>query len=478
MNVKNLRSVKHEISLLFVKFFSFIRSNEVRDLCRKKPTHFTRIYKFPWFDVLLFLIFRSETCIPSEISKYYSAINKTSLRISRQAAFKALKKVNPRVFPSLIRKFAELFYSSNLVKDYKGYILWAEDGTTLNLYKTPESIAKFGYVKNHIVKIEGEAAKATSQSAALYDVTNGLIVNFTMEPYVKSEIPIAINQLEESFNLINGRKVIYLADRYYDSIELFAILENSGFNYCVRGKSNFFKHYVQKMKTNDEWINVHINDTWQKRLKYEISKERFAKNPYMQIRIVKVKLSYKIKHIDYSEDIIYFTNLSNEDFNTFEIIELYAKRWQIESSYKTMKSEYELERYFSLNCDTEICAIWGKVIFHNIVGIVRKCLDVDLATDPSPNYVYIANVKQLSKIVHDETICRWMRNANVRRIDSVIDMIDENKHKIKVPIRPDRHYKRWGQHVSSSNPMRFRYDGRNHPNVIYVNNHMQTTKPC
>ena len=77
--------------------------------------------------------------------------------------------------------------------------------------------------------------KATSRSAALYDVTNGLIVDFTMRRFKDSEIPIAIEQLE-SIPLLQGYSAIYLADRYYNSVELFSILESYGLKYCVRGK--------------------------------------------------------------------------------------------------------------------------------------------------------------------------------------------------------------------------------------------------
>ena len=112
-----------------MKFGKVIRSEEIRLKMRKFPNVFVRIFKFPWFDVLFYLIFRHEKCTQSEISSYYSVINKKDLRISKQAAFKAIHKVNPAVFPLLIRKFAVLFYQSLLVKTHKGYILLAEDGT-------------------------------------------------------------------------------------------------------------------------------------------------------------------------------------------------------------------------------------------------------------------------------------------------------------------------------------------------------------
>ncbi|MBO5553998.1 MAG: hypothetical protein J5941_00595, partial [Solobacterium sp.] len=189
MSFRNFKESAELLSKFFSAFGKVIRSEEIRSAMRKKPSNFTRIFKFPWFDVLLYLIFRHEKCTQSEISSYYSAISNKYLRISKQAAFKAIHKVHPRVFPLLIRKFAELFYQTDLVKTYKGYILLAEDGTTNAMLPTEEALSQFGFVGNQHVRTSDEAQRATSKSGALYDATNGLIVNFQMEEYKKSEIP-------------------------------------------------------------------------------------------------------------------------------------------------------------------------------------------------------------------------------------------------------------------------------------------------
>lgn len=226
------------------------------------------------------------------------------------------------------------------MKTYKGYILLAEDGTTLNLYKTDQSIHKFGFIKNQYIRNENHVMKAISQSAALYDITNGLIVDFCMKRCTDSEIPIAIEHLAQ-ISLLKGHSAIYLADRYYNSVELFSILESKGLKYCIRGKSNFFKHYIEKMKTNDEWIEVKIDKEWMKRLKYDQPKERFSKDPIIKIRVVRYCYQIRKKGKDMTIDLIYFTNLSQEEFSSENIVHLYSKRWGIETSYKTLKTDLE-----------------------------------------------------------------------------------------------------------------------------------------
>lgn len=478
MNSTVVKDPARLLSLLFRRFGAYVRSNKIRDLARKSPNDFSRIRKFPWYDVLFYLIFRCEKCTSSEISKYFSDIALPHLRISKQAAFKALKKVNPNVFLNLIHAFAVFFYDSALVKTYKGFILLAEDGTSHELRPTDESLDRFGFIVNQFIRCKDDALKATSRSAALYDVTNGLIVDFSMNPYKKSEIPIAIDHLINSHSLFEGRNVVYLADRYYGSLELFALLESYGFHYCIRGKSNFFKKYVSQMKSNDEWIEIMLDKPWLKRLKYAHTKDRFNDNPTFRIRVVKHSYSYDDIHgnTQYS-DLIYFTNLNQSDFNTHEIVELYAKRWDIECTYKTLKSDYEWERFFSEDCECEMCSIYAKVIYHNMVGIIRKELNSILADECVTTKVYVTNIVQLSCFLRANHICRWIRSLNINALERLIRMVLKLVHKIKVPIRADRHNQRWGRWVSSSSPYRFRLDGRNWPKVAYMKGHLQTMKP-
>ncbi|MBR3241246.1 MAG: IS4 family transposase [Parasporobacterium sp.] len=474
-----------DIAKLFRKFGAYIRSEEVRDLCRKKSSDFTRIFKFPWFDILLYVIFRCKECVTSELSSYYAGIGWPEKRVSRQAAFKALKKLNPRVFDPLIHKFTELFYQSSLVKTFRGYLLLAVDGTTLNLPAGTLSLKRFGFSPSFHIKTEADAKKATSRSSALYDVTNGIILDFVMRRYKDSELPIAIDQLSRVIQYIRGKSAIFLADRYYDSVEVFSVLEGYGMKYCIRGKANFFKHYVEKMKSNDEWISVHISNAWRKRRKYDQSRQRFETDPWIMIRVVKYQYTYFTKKgLPVTTDLIYFTNLSEQEFSSVDIVALYAKRWQIEVSYKTLKTDYEWERFFSSDCDTEICAIYGKVIFHNFCGVIRKQLDRMLEEDlvipenaSTNKYEFRVNIKQLNNLIRDEGLCRAIRSGNTGKMENIFILTVLMIHKIKVSVRPDRHEKRWGKVVMSGHPTRFRLDGRSWPNIVNVNGRLHTIKP-
>lgn len=442
---------------------------------------FSRRRKFPWYDLLFYLIFRSEKTINSELTRYFADMGRSSERISKQALFKAAKKLNPEVFSDLILKFSELFYRSPLVKKYRGYLLLAEDGTTLEIPKSRQSLSEFGYVENQSTrKSDRYIHKASSHSAILYDVTNGIAVDFLMRPYRYSEIPLAIEHLERTEKILHGRKIIYLADRYYDSVELFRLLELRGCHYCVRAKSYVFKHQVAAMKSDDEWITMSLNNPWLKRLKYDQARESFMKNPAFRVRVVKYRhrsenqATGEIKETE----LTYFTDLSEKEFSSEEIAALYARRWDIEVSYKSLKSDYELERYFSTDCNIARCAICAKILYHNLVGVVRKEIDRTLAKKHgNARHVYAVNISQLNEHVRKNNllylIFQKKKAGIIELIMNVIGLAD----KLKVPVRPDRHEMRWGRIVSVSKPARFRIDGRNWPNTIRYKHILITLRP-
>lgn len=482
MNSKSkVKNPLKKISGFFRKFGKYIRSPEVNVMSRKYPNVFVRIYKFPWYDVIFYLIFRHEKCTPSELSSYYSSIGNQHLRISRQAASKAIKKLNPDVFKILIRKFSEFFYQSKMVKHHKGYIVLAADGTTNEIHPTSQALSTFGFCKNQYIQTEKDVKKVTSQSEGIYDVTNGFVVNFSMNPFNKGEMPIVMDLLAESHDLYEKEKVIFLADRYYPSVELFAVNEAYGFKYCIRGKPNFFRREVAAMKTNDEWITVTLNNEWIKRLKYDLARERFTADPVIRIRVVKRHFSYIDKDGELKKsDLIYFTNLSQDEFNSDDIIHLYCMRWDIEVSWKTLKTDQEWERFFSKNFDCELCAIYAKVLFHNFNGIVRKELN-QIFEEENPGseskYLFVANIRELGRSLSDYGLCRYMRSGNHEALCRLLLRIYEQRHKLKVPVRPNRHNQRWGRAVNYSAPFRFRLDGRNWPQVSNVKGILRTVRP-
>ena len=84
------------------------------------------------------------------------------------------------------------------------------------------------------------------------------------------------------------------------------------------------------MKSDDEWITVTLSKEWIKRLKYDKAKERFLEDPTIRIRVVKQKYTYIDEDgVLQTVELLYFTNLSQEEFSTDDMAPLYACRWDV-----------------------------------------------------------------------------------------------------------------------------------------------------
>lgn len=477
----------------FLKQFSdLISSSATNEIVRTRLSDFTRKRVMSFDMVLFYLIFRNRNCAEADLVEFFSKLDILHKKISKQALHKNLRKVNPNVFLYLFMQFSKLFYNSNFDIKYRGkYTLLAEDGTSFQIPYLYTNIEYFGFWKSYHVKEELDVNLIQSKASGLYDVTNGFFVDFLLKPINYSELPLAYNHLARCHSLYKDKNVIYLADRYYGSAELISTLEAYGFHYCIRGKSNFYKKQVAAMKTNDEEIEVQVDNKWLKRFNSSpIGKEYRENNPVMKIRVVKSIYTYFDKlHKPVVNELLFFTNLPKEEFSSSEIIELYSKRWDIEVSYKVLKSDLEIERHISRDKNVAQSAIYGKVIFYNIMGIFRKTINHYFEENPTIKVkeengnlveeikIYAVNINQLIKCITTNHIMENMFYKTKNELAFRICQIFVASKKLKVPIRPGRHNERWGRVVPSGYYYRFSLDGRNFPKLKTVNGVMRTTKP-
>ena len=135
--------------------------------------------------------------------------------------FKALNKTNPDVFPLIIRKFAQHFYEHQDYQTIDGWIVLACDGTKMDLPPSEEMKNRFGGYLNQTITDESKVKKPQANCSVLVDVLNHVILDALVKPCKTSELPMLYEHLENCRDLLTGKKVMLLCDRYYGSAELF-----------------------------------------------------------------------------------------------------------------------------------------------------------------------------------------------------------------------------------------------------------------
>ena len=456
---------------------TLLSSAELVDIFRKRPQDFTRKSKMDFLRTLYFVIFRFCSTTNSEAAFFYANINCGSEQITRQSIFDRIKCLSSSGWETLMQKFSELFYfSSGLVKKYKGYLLWATDSSSIEYPDCAESREILGvHTGNHTSK-ESAAGKVLARCGGLLDILNGFFVDYVIKPFKCSERSILHDQLlkyQSILQSVNGM-IIILGDRGYISLALMILMDKLGYKICIRGKRIDYKELVKSMLTNDENIIIKATKAVLRRIDDPTALNWLLEHGSFSVRVV--KRYYTDPKTGRTELWVYFTNLSSEEFSTAEIIALYTRRWRIETTYRTLKVECEWERHTSGKVEIANNLMYGKVFHYNLNGIIRMEFENVLVKSPTNKYEPCINEQALFEKLIAENLLGALYYSDFGRLFTIINNIDACLHVFIGEIRPDRHYDRWGRPVTTSHKYRFRIDGRSFPKVSFINGCMRTCK--
>lgn len=454
-----------------------VNSKEISSAAKTSVRGFTQPRKITLQDVILFYTFRHCETTNKDITSYFSKTEKP--KVSKQAMFKALNKTNPEVFPLLIHDFAKYFYETQEYETLDGWIVLASDGTKMDLPPSEELKENFGGPVNHKISEKSKLKKAQANCSMLVDVLNHIVLDATVKPYDVSELPMLYEHLNNSRELLKGKKVMLLCDRYYASAELFLYCKIHGYRLLVRSKSYVYKHQVSKIEKDGD-IQLVIDKAWQRRLKREDCRNYAATKPLLDLRVVKNHYEYTLtdrkKQAETLQvDSIYLTTLDRTEFKTEDIISLYhTRRWDNETAYFGIKNHLEAERFNSGKYNIVVNELYGKILCYSICGFIyndvnelviekrNKSVSVENKYEYIPNMKYLCDTLRLEHkfLYYLSDIKKWSEEME----QYLITMI-ETCSKNTVPIRPGRHYKRWGRWMSTIPNVKFRVDGRRNPTI-------------
>ena len=286
---------------------------------------FTRNRKLPFEIVVKLLISMGGNSICKELLKSHGY----SLNTPTTSAFVQQRdKILPSAFEFLFREFTDTF---NDVKTYRGYRLLAADGSDLYFATDPDDSDTYlqtradakGYNILHL--------------NALYDICNRLYVDASVQPTRLSNEKRAIVDMVDRSHITE--KAIIIADRYYESYNIFAHIGRKGWNYLIRLKDVDSNGILSGLSLpSDGEFDVCVQRIITRRHTNEIKAHpdiyRFLSNKStfdfldldyktqfypISFRIVRLKIDD-----DFYETLI--TNLDASDFPPDELKELYSMR--------------------------------------------------------------------------------------------------------------------------------------------------------
>lgn len=345
--------------------------------------------------------------------------------VSPSAFCQSRGKISPKMFRDILAKFNRLCNDS---KTFRGYHLYAVDGSCVNMArnpKLPSYVESGNYNQMHL--------------NALFDLENKIYADAVIQPQPRAdEIGAMVEMLKRGHF---QRKTLFICDRGYESYNLFAhFLNTANVDFLCRIKQNkSAMREVSKlpMMELDKEISFVITNTQTKLDKEKgyifvqkespkrkkATKKQYSRwdfpSPYsMKFRIVRILL-------DNGEYETLATSLP-KSFSLEDIKALYHKRWGIETSFRELKYVVGLINLHGKSDDFVRQEIYAALTMYNFSSRIAGAVVIE----KKPQNIYAYRVNFTMAVF----LCReYYRN---RSKDGETLMREIARY--TVPIRPGR----------------------------------------
>lgn len=317
-----------------------IFSESTRKLCRNdmSTNTFARNRKITFSDTILMTLNKQGRNVSFEIRDY--EINKKGgqfVGYSDEAYLKQRRKLNPEIFKYLNQGYLkDLYHEKKHVKKYKGYVVWAIDGSKEEVPNTMQNKYFFGTVPGG----KGKDKVARALMSGAYDVYNNFFGDVQVDKATTYESKLAKKNIEECLKINDKQKNLFVFDRSYPSIELYELLNEKHAKFIMRLSVNDYMNERKQMSKDDEIIEIKYTSY----RKYHFMKKnpevykKIKDKEGIKLRIINIKLN-----TGKTETLI--TNILTNKFDKEDFNEIYHARWKIEEGYNSIKNKLKTEKF-------------------------------------------------------------------------------------------------------------------------------------
>lgn len=231
---------------------------------------------------------------------------------------------------------------------WKGLNLYAIDGTMFRTEDTAECREHFGSANTSTKK---ESGYPVLKMTSLMNVRSHIMVKAAVGGYRSSEITMA-SQLVDA---VPNQSVIIM-DKLYHSAELLSHIESTGEQrHWLTPLKEDINYRVLESYSENDWLVERTLDHRARQQSPNLPKK-------WPIRVIQ----YQIKG---HKPKLLATSLPHDTYNTDDIIKLYHERWEIELSYRNIKSSL-LEKAIKLRSKKVALVyqeLFGMLIAYNLV---------------------------------------------------------------------------------------------------------------
>lgn len=329
---------------------------------------FTRNRKLNFKEMLNILLSMGGNSLNIELMKYYSYDPESA---TCSAFVQQREKILPEALEYLFSKFTSLAVNPNY---YDGYRMLAIDGSDLCIAHNPND------EKNYFRAIENGRGYNLLHLNAMYDLCSRTYMDAIIQSgKEENEFQALIDMVERS-NI--KEKTIIIADRGYESYNVFEHIVKKDWNYVIRVKDIHSNGIVSGLTLPDKEIfdiehSTLLTRRQTKDVKAHPKKYKFMpahqKFDYLPVGDKGTyPINFRVVRFPISENTyeVIITNLTKEEFSIEKIKEIYHMRWGIETSFRELKYAIGLTSFHSKKADYIIQEIFARLTMYNFCEII------------------------------------------------------------------------------------------------------------
>ena len=334
--------------------------------------------------------------MPQELRKWMSARGENKRTISKQAFSKARQHLKPEAFIELVRLQRDTtFQTTEALETKNGYVVFAIDGSTLEVERTEETEQYFG--------MWSKTNACRARASVLVELSIGMIAQARIAPLSEDERSLAREHLKE-FKPYAPEKTLVIYDRGYASKEIIQELNEMGYSYLFRLQESFSAR-ITAMDLGDH--------------RHKIPYKRSVLN----VRIIKLTLPNGTVET-------LLTNLTTEAFRYEEFMALYFMRWGIETRYKSLKSTIEIEGFSGRSVVAIQQDFYASIYIANMLMLLKAASDIEIEAENADKGLkneYQTNEKMGVSILKDKLIYILLDDNPRKRARRFTALVNEMK---------------------------------------------------
>lgn len=405
-----------------IRILENLKDEEIKKKVLLKKGAFSRKQKMNFEEMVRFMLKDTKKSLSNELIDHFKDMGKIEKTISKQAFSEQRQNISYTIFEELNKKFVDDYYEKEEYKTFEGYLVIADDGSTLELPNTPNIKEKFGSAKAS----DTSASNARGSVNGFYDTLNKIMLLSKLDKYQSGEKNFLMENLKKLKEMVNDKKILLIFDRGYICTELLIFLKENNVKYLFRCPQNVFKKELKSANSKDEIIKIQVTKSRSNNFKV-LDKKQYV-DKVIEERLLKIEL-------DTGELEYLITNLTEKEVKYEQMSELYYKRWEIEKSFDVLKNKLQVENIGARTENGIKQEFYASILLYNFMEDIRNQMDKDVENNKGNKYKYKVNMNILVGVLKNNLIqMLYAKDDLEEQIEQLYLQISRNL----VPIKPDR----------------------------------------